>query len=204
MNNQFHPLIPANIKGIIFDIDGTIADTMPLHYQASQIVCNAKDFDFPLAYFYAKAGIPTHKVFQMLMVDLNLPFDGYALADEKEAIFQTLIPQVKPLNPAAEVAEAYLGKLPMALGTGATTEVGTQTIKAIGMENYFKAIVGCDMVKYGKPAPDTFLLAAQLMGVEPKDCIVFEDGQPGIDAAIAAGMQYVDVRKWTMKDVILN
>jgi len=191
---MLHPLVPASTQAIIFDIDGTLADTMPLHYKASQIVCNKRGFDFPLEYFYAKAGIPTHKVFEMLMKELGLPFDGHALATEKEAEFLKLIPEVKPLNPAAEVALACYGQLPMALGTGGTKDIATPIMEKIGMLSMFEIMVTPEMIQNPKPFPDTFLKAAEFMGIAPEYCLVFEDADPGLQAAKAAGMMSVDVR----------
>ena len=191
---MLHPLVSATTQAIIFDIDGTLADTMPLHYKASQIVCNKRGFDFPLEYFYAKAGIPTHKVFEMLMLELKLPFNGYELATEKEAEFLKLIPEVKPLNPAAEVAKACYGKIPMALGTGGTKDIAIPIMEKIGMLSMFEIMVTPEMVEKPKPFPDTFIKAAEFMGIAPEFCLVFEDADPGLQAAKAAGMMAVDVR----------
>lgn len=191
--------ISPSTKALIFDIDGTLADTMSVHYQACQIVCNKRGFDFPLNYFYAKAGIPTLTVFQMLMQDLKLPYDGLELGHEKEAVFLTLIDQVKPMPIVSELAKAYYDKLPMALGTGGGKEVATRIMQAIGMEKLFEVMITADDVLYPKPHPETFLKGAEFLNIAPADCLVFEDGQPGIDAAIAGGMSYVDVRPFTPK-----
>ncbi len=191
--------IPSSTKALIFDIDGTLADTMSVHYEACQIVCNKRGFDFPLTYFYAKAGIPTLTVFKTLMDDLKLPYDGLALGHEKEEVFLSLIHKVKPMPIVADLAKAYYGKLPMALGTGGGKEVATQIMQAIGMENLFPVMITADDVQYPKPHPETFLKGAAQLNIAPEHCLVFEDGQPGIDAAIAGGMPYIDVRPFTPK-----
>ncbi len=191
--------IPASTKALIFDIDGTLADTMSVHFEACQIVCNKRGFDFPLDFFLAKAGMPTLVVFQLLMKDLKLPYDGLALGHEKEAVFLTLIDKVKPMPIVADLAREYYGKLPMALGTGGGTLVATKIMQAIGMEDLFDVMISADDVKHPKPHPETFLKGAEFMNIAPEFCLVFEDGQPGIDAAIAGGMPYVDVRPFTPK-----
>jgi beta-phosphoglucomutase-like phosphatase (HAD superfamily) len=191
-------ITPAT-KALIFDIDGTLADTMSVHYEACQIVCNKRGFNFPLDYFYAKAGIPTLSVFVMLMKDLHLPYDGLELGIEKEEVFLSLIDKVQPMPIVADLARSYYGKLPMALGTGGGREVATRIMEAIGMKDMFEVMITADDVMFPKPHPETFLKGAEFLNIAPEFCLVFEDGQPGIDAAIAGGMPYIDVRPFTPK-----
>ncbi|HEY8401244.1 MAG TPA: HAD-IA family hydrolase [Cytophagaceae bacterium] len=192
------PVIPIypETKALIFDIDGTLVDTMATHYKACQIVCNEHGFDFPLDYFYAKAGIPTIKVFKMLIEELNLDLDGEKLGHLKEEKYLELIHEVKPLGPVYEVAKTYYGKLPMALGTGGTKEIAHKTLAAAGIEGMFDIIITCEDVLHPKPAPDTFLAGAQKMGISPANCQVFEDADMGIAAAKAAGMLWTDIRQY--------
>lgn len=191
------PVYPAT-RGLIFDIDGTLVDTMPIHYKASQLVCNSYGFDFPLDFFYKHAGTPTLKVFQMLMAEKGLNLDGITLGLEKEKKYLELLDKdkVKPLPAVYDVVLAYKGKLPMALGTGATHEIAFRTLEAAGLKDQFSIIITADDVKNGKPAPDTFLLCAERMGIAPQFCQVFEDGDAGIEAAKAGGMMVTDIRKY--------
>ena len=186
--------LPLNYKALIFDLDGTLADTMPIHYKACQIVCNEQGFDFPEDYFYKEAGKPTLEVFSNLVKMLNKDIDGGVLGQAKEQKFLELIPTVKPLKIISDLARSQKGKVPMAIGSGGQRHSVKQTLQVIGFSGFFDSIVSCDDVKNHKPHPDTFLKAAQEMGIEPKDCVVFEDGDPGIQAAKSAGMKYVDVR----------
>lgn len=188
--------LPKNYKALIFDLDGTLADTMPIHYEACQIVCNKYGFDFPEDYFYAEAGKPTLEVFESLMIKLGKDLDGRELGREKEQRFLDLIGKVTPLKMVAEIVEAHKGKTPMAIGSGGQRISVDLTLKAIGMESFFDAVVSCDDVTQFKPHPETFLNAAESLNVKPEDCVVFEDGDPGIDAAKAAGMMVVDVREY--------
>ena len=187
---------PCNYKALIFDLDGTLADTMPVHYKACQIVCNKYGFDFPEDFFYAEAGKPTLAVFELLMKKLGKDLDGRLLGIEKEAVFLRLIHEVKPLDLIAEIAIFNKGKVPMAIGSGGQRRSVDLTLEAIGMANYFDVIVSCDDVKKFKPNPETFIKAATQMNVAPKDCLVFEDGDLGIDAARDGGMMVVDVRQF--------
>ena len=188
--------LPEKYKALIFDLDGTLADTMPLHYKACQLVCNEKGFDFPEDYFYQEAGKPTIEVFQNLMIKLGKDLDGEILGKAKEKQFLDLISEVTPLKMVADIAQSHKGKIPMAIGSGGQRYSVELTLDVIGYTGFFDSIVSCDDVSNYKPSPDTFLKCAEEMGVEPKDCIVFEDGDPGIKAAKTAGMMVVDVREY--------
>lgn len=183
-------------KAIIFDLDGTIADTMPLHYQASQEICNRYGFDFPLDYFYSQAGRPTVDVFIDLMKIMKNGLDGKQLAEDKEARFIELLPTVKPIAPVLEVAEFYHKKIPLAIGSGGQSTAVHSTLQALKIDYLFSSIVTADDVKNHKPHPDTFLKCAESMGIKPENCVVFEDGPPGIIAAKKSCMGVIDVREF--------
>ena len=183
-------------KGIIFDLDGTIADTMPLHYQASQEICNEHGFDFPLSYFFSEAGRPTIDVFVDLMKILGNGFDGKKLAIAKEKRFLELLPNVKPVEKVLAVANHYHNKIPLAIGSGGQRKAVEETLETLGITHLFSSIVSADDVNKHKPYPDTFIKCAHEIGITPNKCIVFEDGPPGIVAAIKANMGVVDVNKY--------
>ncbi len=188
-------MVDKKAKALIFDIDGTLVDSMPVHYKACQLVCNEKGFDFPIDFFYAKAGIPTVKVFEMLMDELQLPHNGRELALAKDEIYMTLGGELQEITPIADIVREFYRKLPMALGTGADREMATMNITATRLEAYFEVLVAAEDVKNHKPHPDTFLKCAEYLGVPPEFCQVFEDGDMGIEAARTAGMMVTDIRK---------
>ena len=188
--------LPKQFKAIIFDLDGTLADTMPIHYRACQIVCQEYGFDFPKDYFYQEAGKPTLEVFQNLVKMLGKNLDGNTLGRAKEEKFLELIHTVQPISLVADVARNYKGKVPMAIGSGGQRNSVDLTLKAIGFDQFFDCVVTCDDVVEHKPHPATFLKAAYDMGVSAIDCLVFEDGDPGIQAAKSAGMMVVDIREY--------
>jgi beta-phosphoglucomutase family hydrolase len=186
--------VPPHIRGLIFDCDGTIADTMPLHYQAWVAALQEHAVDFPEAMFYEMAGIPTRRIIEILNEKhgYSLPVDE--ATDRKESLFIELIPKVAPIEPVVELVRQYHGQLPMAVATGGTRAICMKTLAALGLDGYFKAVVTADDVTHGKPAPDIFLEAANRLGVLPGLCCAFEDAELGIQAARAAHMLVIDIR----------
>ena len=187
--------ISLKAKALIFDIDGTLLDTMPTHYEASNKACQKYGFEFPYDFFLAKAGIPTPTVFKMLGEELGITHvDMVKVGEEKEAIYKQLATTIKPLEYVARLARENYGKMPLSCGTGADREIADININGSGMRDLFECIITCEDVANPKPAPDTFLKCAEIMGVEPEFCQVFEDGNPGLEAARTAGMIATDIR----------
>lgn len=186
--------LPANAAGLVFDCDGTVADTMPLHYRAWLAALREHGQDFPEALFYEMAGIPTRRI-----VELLNERHGYALpvddtAEDKERRYVEMIDQVRPIEPVVALVERYAGRFPMAVATGGTRAICTRTLSALGLVARFDAIVTADDVAHGKPAPDIFLEAARRLGVSPARCVAFEDAELGLQSARAAGMVVIDIR----------
>jgi beta-phosphoglucomutase family hydrolase len=187
--------IPPHIKALIFDIDGTLIDTMPTHYKASQLACRKYGFDFPLEFFTSNAGKPTLNVFEDLIKVKGLDLDGRQIGIEKELLLESLINEFTPMPIIADTAIHYFGKLAMALGTGGTRHIATKTVEAVNLQSYFEVVVTADDVIHHKPHPETFLKCAKQLGIAPEHCLVFEDAEPGIEAAKSAGMEYIDIRE---------
>ncbi|MCA9710064.1 MAG: HAD-IA family hydrolase, partial [Myxococcales bacterium] len=124
------------------------------------------------------------------------PVDVAAIALDKDEQFLRRLDRVRAIEPVVAVARQFRGRGPMAVATGNVRRVAEATLDALGIRGWFGAIVGADEVERPKPAPDTFLEAARRLGVEPRDCRAYEDGDPGLRAARAAGMDVVDVRPW--------
>src|SRR5687767_8744057 len=157
--------IPSHVRGLIFDCDGTIADTMPLHYQAWLAALQEHSIDFPEAMFYEMAGIPTRRIIEILNEKhgYNLPVDE--ATDRKENLFIEMIPKVAPIEPVVTLVRQFHGQLPLAVATGGTRAICHKTLQALGLDGYFQAIVTADDVEHGKPAPDIFLEAARRLDV---------------------------------------
>ncbi len=179
--------------GLVFDMDGTLADTMPAHFLA-WTQCMAKyGMDFPEDRFYAFGGMPAAAIVDILAREQGQIVDAVAIAEEKERLFLELLGEVRPVIEVVEIAERNRGKIPMAVATGSPNWVADNILKALGIRDWFDAVVGAECVENPKPAPDIFLRAAELIGVDPKRCQAFEDAPLGIEAARKAGMAVVDV-----------
>jgi HAD superfamily hydrolase (TIGR01509 family) len=186
--------VPPHIRGLIFDCDGTIADTMPLHYQ-SWVACFRKyGREFPEKTFYEFAGMPTTKIIEIFNEKHGYGIPVAEAALYKEELFETSLHEVVPIEPVVQLVRKYHGILPMAVASGGTLSIVRKTLQAIGLENSFVTVVTADDVKHGKPAPDIFLEAARRLSLPPRLCCAFEDGDLGLLSAQAAGMMVVDIR----------
>ena len=194
--NHHHPPHP---QGIIFDCDGTLADTMPLHWRAWQVIAARHGFFFPEDRFYSLGGVPSRDILKMLSAEQGLPLDPLAVAREKEAEYLPLIAQVEPINAVVGVARENYGKIPLAVASGGTQRVIGQVLDHLDIRHLFQAIVTSEDVANQKPAPDIFLEAARRIGVPPQACRAYEDTDLGMQAIRAAGMEAVDVRELLVK-----
>ena len=186
--------IPPHVRGLVFDCDGTIADTMPLHYRAWVQALREHEAEFPEAMFYEMAGIPTVRIIEILNERHGYDIPVQEAADHKESLYVALVDQVEPIEPVVQLVRAYAGRLPMAVATGGTRAICSKTLKSLHLLEHFRAIVTADDVARGKPAPDIFLEAAHRLGVAPEQCYAFEDADLGLQAARAAGMVAIDIR----------
>jgi HAD superfamily hydrolase (TIGR01509 family) len=196
LNNKDMSLkIAEGVKALIFDLDGTLADTMPTHYLAWQEVGKKYDFHFPEHLFYELAGVPTKEITVMLNKKYRLDLDPLRTEEEKEQSYLELAGNtIQPIGPVVKILKDNYKNMPVACGTGNNREIALLTLEAIGLSGIFKIIITADDVKQPKPNPETFLECAKLMNVNPVYCQVFEDGEPGLFAAKAAGMVPTDVR----------
>jgi beta-phosphoglucomutase family hydrolase len=188
--------VAPHIKGLIFDCDGTLADTMTLHYLAWQETLQVFGLTFPEKLFYELAGVPSDKLVVALNETLGYDLEPQAIAAAKERCFLNHLPQTQPIEPVVELAKRYKGKLPMAVATGGIPTVAGAVLQAIGLADFFEAVVTAQDVTNGKPAPDIFLEAARRLAVEPAYCQVFEDSPLGLAGAERAGMVATDIRPW--------
>jgi beta-phosphoglucomutase family hydrolase len=181
-------------KGLIFDCDGTLADTMPVHWHAWQMVTQRHNLHFPEDRFYSLGGVPSRDILKTLAQEQGRSLDHIAVAHEKEEAYLDLLTEVEPVHAIVEIARAHHGKLPMAVASGGTQSIICMVLERLKIRQLFDAVVTSEMVKHPKPAPDTFLEAARRIGVEPKFCRAYEDTDLGLEAIRAAGMEAVDVR----------
>jgi beta-phosphoglucomutase family hydrolase len=183
-------------RGLIFDCDGTLADTMPLHWRAWQAIAARYEFNFPKDRFYSLGGIPSRDILKILSREQGLTLDPLLVAREKETEYLPLIAQVEPINAVVGVARESYGKIPMAVASGGSRRIIEQVLAHLGIRSLFHAVVTNEDVVQQKPAPDIFLEAARRIGVPPRFCRAYEDTDLGMQAIRAAGMEAVDVRTW--------
>ena len=190
--------IAPGAKALIFDLDGTLADTMPWHYQAWQKACLKFGIVMDTAFLQAHTGAPGWKIAEEVIAingktGIVSPEDIMSVKLEE---FFAIQHKVTPIEPVIALVQKYHGKLPMSVGTGGHREAVEKTLEIVGIRGYFDIIVTANDVTHHKPHPETFLRCAELMGVAPEVCEVFEDGDLGIEAARRAGMIATDVRTW--------
>ncbi|MGC1374872.1 MAG: HAD-IA family hydrolase [Anaerolineales bacterium] len=192
--------LPAGYQGLIFDCDGTLVDSMPLHYNAWITVLRRYDLDFPEARFYQWAGIPVDEIIRRLAAEKGVTVDAKAIAAERDAYFHSLpASELRPVAAVVDIAQRFRRQLPMAVATGSTKASAEISLRAIGILDWFNAVISSQDVGAPKPAPDVFLMAAERIAVAPGNCVAFEDGDLGLRAANAAGMYAVDIRPWLQR-----
>jgi len=190
MKLEIHP----NAKALIFDLDGTLSDSLPVHIASWNAVCEKLNCTFDEQILVEMTGAPTLSFAERIKREQNLEISAEELVVLKQQEFWKNINQIKPHDAVIDLMKKAHGKIPMAVGTGASRTSAMLQMKELEIDQLFDFIVTADDVDRHKPEPDTFLKCAELMGVEPKYCQVFEDGELGMQAAKAAGMLLTDVR----------
>ena len=197
-----HLTLPAGpYKAYLFDMDGTIADSMPLHYIAwKQALAEYGCPLFPEPLFYSWGGMPVREIVATLNErhSLNMPIEE--VAHRKEGLYYELLPKLTAVPEVLEQIEEAHQRIPFAVVSGSTRESVTKSLEILGLLDKFDVLVCAGDYKNAKPAPEPFLLAAQKLNVPPKSCLVFEDTEMGIQAATAAGMASVRIlQPWERK-----
>ncbi len=190
-------VLPPSVRGLIFDFDGTLADTMPLHWEVWRGLAARHGFHFTRERLHQMAGIPTREILCTLAREQGRPLEIEAIAREKEAAYLARVPEVRPIEPLVRLARAQRGRRRLAVASGGSRRVISRVLEHLGLRDLFDAVVTQDDVARPKPAPDIFLEAARRLGLGPAECLAFEDGDPGLAAIRAARMAAVDVRRWT-------
>lgn len=192
----------SKIKGLIFDLDGTLADTMPLHLEAFNQEAKKIGLVLTQENHQRYAGMPTLTTVELLAKEQNIDIDAVAFTNKKEHIFlEEKLPTVKPIAEVMAFVTELKGKYPVAVGTGGTRDIANKTLQYIGMEAYQSLTITADDVQNHKPAPDTFIEAAKLIDIAPENCLVFEDAVLGIEAANAANMQAINILNHTKEEL---
>ena len=190
--------IKPGVKGLIFDLDGTLADSMPLHFEGWKKACEKYGAHIDTDFLRYHTGSPGWAIAEAIIKNCGL--NGRVTVDQilKVKLEEFFKDQhmIKPIKPVARIVKKYFGILAMAVGSGGHREAVERTLEVIGMKSYFDIVITANDVKHHKPHPETFLKCAEQMKLDPQFIEVFEDGDLGIDAANAAGMIATDVRSW--------
>lgn len=186
--------IPAGSFGAyLFDCDGTVVDSMPLHFLAWKQALGEWNCAFSEDTFYAWGGLPVAEVISRLNVEHGLKMPVAAVEVRKEHLYYDNISRLQVVPEVVEHIEAMYGKIPFAVVSGSTRESVVKSLEAVGLLDKFDTLVCAGDYAKSKPDPEPFLLAASRLGVAPAACLVFEDTDMGIQAATAAGMASVKV-----------
>jgi len=194
--------IPAgDFAGYIFDLDGTLVDTMPLHYRAWNRAMQLAGLKEELSedLFYSLGGMPTLRVAAVFAEHYGITLNVEKVFHQKEALFMELRAEMKLIDAVVAVARKAHGRMPQSVASGGPREIVHHTLELMKLAELFPVVVTPEDVTHGKPSPEMFLLAAKKMGVAPEQCLVFEDAEPGIQAAEAAGMKWVRVESRAAK-----
>ncbi len=186
-------LPPGPHAAYLFDLDGTVADSMPLHFVAWTKAVAEHGGQFPEDVFYELAGVPLHRTVELLNERFGSAMHPGQVVDRKEALYFAMLDQLKPVASVLAVIEGNAGKLPYAIVSGSPRASVRATLTTLGLLHHFPVVVGAEDYTRGKPDPEPFLTAARLLGVPAKQCLVFEDAEAGIASAVSAGMQYVRI-----------
>ena len=188
--------VTSEPQALIFDCDGTLADTMPLHWRAWEVITSRHRLHFPEERFYSLGGVPTRDILKILATEqCRQDVDVHLTAKEKEIEYLQMLHLVGPVDEVVAIAREYRGRLPMAVASGGSRHAIRQVLEHLKIYDWFQTVVTNEDVTHQKPAPDIFLEAARRLSVSPEKCRGFEDTDLGMTAIRSAGMDAVDVRK---------
>lgn len=177
--------------GLIFDMDGTLIDSMPAHLDAWMVSCDHFGYAVEREFIHSMGGVPSEQTVEILNEMFGLNHDPHEVTAHKYRAWESLGRLPEPIAITVKLAESHKGIKPMSIGTGSKRQHALEMLKHTGIDHLFDTVVSACDVDKGKPHPETFLKAASAMGLAPNDCVVFEDTQIGLQAAHAAGMDCV-------------
>lgn len=183
----------GNFRAYLFDCDGTVADSMPLHYRAWKKALAEWNCDFEERFFYSLGGMPVVDIVATLNRKHGLSMPLETVAHRKETLYYELLPELQAVPEVIEHVDDAQGRIPCAVVSGSTRDSVVASLKTLGLMDRFQTLVCAGEYVKGKPDPEAFLMAASRLNVRPEECLVFEDTDMGIEAATAAGMASVKV-----------
>lgn len=189
-------LSAGDYKAFLYDCDGTLADNMHSHKAAFVKVASTYNIDFDETIIDELAGWPTVLIAKEIMRRYNVEFDPEEFAKQKSSVYvEEFIQQTQPISFVVDHLKQSHGRVKIGVVSGGSRSTVSKTLKTIGVDGYLDVLVCAGETEHGKPYPDPFLAAAKQLGVTPEECLVFEDGDPGVQAAESAGMKWIRVDK---------
>jgi HAD superfamily hydrolase (TIGR01509 family) len=189
-------LTAGDFQAFLYDCDGTLADTMPNHKKSYVRVAADAGVLIEESIIDEFAGLPIANVVMEINKRYNSNFDPIEFSERKETIFlNEYIDKTQPIDYVVNHLKAHVGKVKIAVVSGGDREVVERTLRVLGILDLPEVLVCAGETPRGKPFPDPFLAAAEFLGVAPEHCLVFEDGEPGVQSAEAAGMRWVRIDK---------
>ena len=193
--------IPPDVEALIFDLDGTLADTMPTHIKAWEMTGDYFGVPITGELINEYAGAPSQEVIKKLNERFGWEVDPMEAKDMKTQLYYQLFDEkgeMDRIQPAFDVMVHFYNVLPMAVGTGSNRYSAERVMKSIGADNYISHMVSADDIENHKPHPETFLECAKLIDANPLKCLVFEDGPMGVIAAQRAEMRVMYLPDYVM------
>lgn len=192
--SRLSKLTEGDYEAFLYDCDGTLADNMPAHTETYVAVAKQYQVEMDPAIINELAGWPIANVVEELNLRYNATMDPIEFKSRKAQLYaDEYISKVLPIDYVVEHLKANAGKVRIAVVSGGDRIPVQRTLETIGVSEYVEALVCAGDTVNGKPFADPFLKAAELLGVDPAKCLVFEDGIPGVLAAEAAGMHWVRI-----------
>ena len=187
--------INDDVQALIFDCDGTLVDSMPLHMKSWEKAFKFFNIRFDYDYLFSLKGMKELEIIKSYNKKFGTNLNTEETVNKKHNIYFKNINSVKPIEPIVKIATEYFGKFPLAVVSGSVRDIVRKELEVIGIFHLFNTILTANDPFKPKPAPDIFYEAAKRLNVSPENCLVFEDGDPGLEAAVKAGMKMIDVRE---------
>ena len=187
--------INDDVQALIFDCDGTLVDSMPLHMKSWEKAFKFFNIRFDYDYLFSLKGIKELEIIKSYNKKFGTNLNPEETVNKKHNIYFKNINSVKPIEPIVKIATEYFGKFPLSVISGSVRDIVRKELEVIGIFHLFNTILTANDPFKPKPAPDIFYEAAKRLNVSPENCLVFEDGDPGLEAAVKAGMKMIDVRE---------
>ncbi len=194
------PVIASDVKALIFDCDGTLADTFAAHFRAFRETLSPYGVEFTAAFYAARLGLSRRLMLAALAEQTGAVIDDADIAARSPALFAGNAHLIRPIPFTGDLVRRHRGAYKLAVASAAQRPMVDASLKAVGLIDAFDSIVTIEDVAAGKPAPDLFLKAAANLGVLPQFCHVFEDSDEGLEAAHRAGMAATDIRPFYSPD----